>query len=82
MRPRLDWTDPRRAVGIGTSLAFLGIGASYLTICFVCLAVPYAALPGSSLAIALGDIGLLVVAGVAGGAALVGGGRRLAVLNG
>ena len=42
LRPRLDWTDPRRSVGVGQSLGFLGIGSLYLGLCFTVLALPYA----------------------------------------
>jgi hypothetical protein len=42
LRPRLDWTDPRRSVGAGQSLGFLGVGSLYLGVCFTVLALPYA----------------------------------------
>ncbi len=40
VRPRLDWTDPRRSVSVGQSLGFLGLGSLYLALCFIVLAVP------------------------------------------
>lgn len=38
--PRLDWTDPRRAVGIGLAVAFMVVGSTYIVICVVALTVP------------------------------------------
>ncbi|MHB1501035.1 MAG: putative ABC transporter permease subunit [Candidatus Dormibacteria bacterium] len=33
--PRLDWTDPRRAVGIWLAVLFMMVGAGYIAICVV-----------------------------------------------
>jgi ABC-2 type transport system permease protein len=59
IRPRLDWTDPRRAVGIGTTLGYLALGACYLTGSFILLGLPYAFGNGTPLAVALCDVALL-----------------------
>lgn len=77
VRPRLTWTDPRRAIGIGTTLLFLAGGSVYLTICFVILALPYAIAPGSAAAVLAGDGGVVLVAVAAAATALTAGARRL-----
>jgi len=61
IHPRLDWTDPRRAVGIGTTLGYLALGASYLTGSFILLGLPYAFGNGASLLVTLCDVALLTV---------------------
>ncbi len=35
--PRLDWTDPRRAVGIWMAILFMVVGAAYIAVCVVAL---------------------------------------------
>ena len=75
LRPRLDWTDPRRAVGIALTFVFLGVGAAYLALDFVVLGLPFAlhaGRPGRLLAdLAVGGL----AAGVAASALTVGAGR-------
>lgn len=62
VRPRLDWTDPRRSVGIGQSLGFLALGSGYLAVCFTVLALPYAhASPGAG-SLTAGDAGVVAIA--------------------
>lgn len=77
IRPRLDWTDPRRAVGLGVTLSFLAVGSTYITIAFIVLLTPYALQAGAAGA----AVGVGVLAAIAAGAtatALAAGGRRLA----
>jgi hypothetical protein len=62
VRPRLDWTDPRRSVGIGQSLGFLGLGSVYLAVCFTVLALPYAHGRVGGGALTPGDAGLVLIA--------------------
>ncbi|HUY54752.1 MAG TPA: hypothetical protein VMV23_06305, partial [Candidatus Nanopelagicaceae bacterium] len=38
--PRLDWTDPRRAVGIWLAVTFMATGAAYIAVCLVGLTLP------------------------------------------
>ncbi len=77
LRPRLDWTDPRRAVGIGTTLVYLAMGAVYVVICFIVLGVPYAFSGGSTASVAIADaMMVLMTAGVIA-ASLAAGGRSL-----
>jgi ABC-2 type transport system permease protein len=62
VRPRLDWTDPRRSVGIGQSLGFLALGSGYLALCFTVLALPYAHVSPGDGALTAGDAGVVAVA--------------------
>jgi ABC-2 type transport system permease protein len=59
-RPRLDWTDPRRAVGIGTTLAYLGVASVYVTCAFIAFGLPYAFGGGQSVAVVLADVAVLI----------------------
>jgi hypothetical protein len=77
VRPRLDWTDPRRSVGIGQSLGFLGLGSVYLAICFTVLALPYAHGQVGAGGLTAGDAGLVVIAGGSAWLALRAGIARL-----
>jgi ABC-2 type transport system permease protein len=76
IRPRLDWTDPRRAVGIGTTLGYLALGACYLTGSFILLGLPYAFSDGAPWLVAVCDIALL-----AASVSIVGGMTWLASLR-
>jgi len=38
--PRLDWTDPRRAVGVWLAVTFMAAGAAYIAVCLVALTLP------------------------------------------
>jgi ABC-2 type transport system permease protein len=38
--PRLDWNDPRRAVGVWLAVAFMMVGAAYIAMCLVFLTLP------------------------------------------
>jgi ABC-2 type transport system permease protein len=80
LRPRLDWTDPRRSVGIGQSLGFLSVGSLYLTVCFALMALPYAGHGGAGGPTA-GDAALVVVAVASALPALRGGVARLRTLD-
>jgi hypothetical protein len=62
VRPRLDWTDPRRSVGIGQSLGFLALGSGYLGACFTVLALPYAHVSPGAGALTAGDAGVVAIA--------------------
>ena len=77
LRPRLDWTDPRRAVGVWLSLAFLAAGSTDLGVAYVILAVPYARPPVSVLGIAVCDAALVVLAVSVAAVALRAGAARL-----
>jgi ABC-2 type transport system permease protein len=79
IRPRMDWTDPRRAVGLGTSIAFLATGSVYLATLFTVWALPYASAvggpsPALADAVSVAVVGAVTVAAVAFGAARL---RRL-----
>jgi hypothetical protein len=63
IRPRLDWTDPRRSVGLGQSLGFMSLGSLYLAVCFILLALPYAHQRDGAPGVTLGDAGLIALAG-------------------
>ena len=80
LRPRLDWTDPRRAVGVAVGFVFLGLGATYLALAFVLLGIPLA-LHAGALGRGLADLAVL---GLAAGVALTTmalGARRLRTLE-
>jgi hypothetical protein len=77
VRPRLDWTDPRRSVGIGQSLGFLALGSAYLAVCFTVLALPYAHAPLGSGALTPGDAAVVAIAAGTAGLALRTGVARL-----
>ena len=66
LRPRLDWTDPRRAVGIGTTIVYLVGGALYLTTAYILMGLPYALRIDPW----FGDAGLLLLTGVIAALAL------------
>jgi Putative ATP-binding cassette len=61
IRPCLDWTDPRRSVGVGQSLGFLAVGSLYLTLCFALMALP-SARHRAAVGPGPGDAALVVVA--------------------
>jgi hypothetical protein len=77
VRPRLDWTDPRRSIGVGQSLGFLGLGTVYLALCFTMLALPYVHAAPAPAALTLGDAGVVALAVCTGWAALRAGIGRL-----
>jgi hypothetical protein len=79
VRPRLDWTDSRRSVGVGQSLGFLGVGSFYLAVCFTVLALPYAhpSGPVGSQPVTWGDAVLVVLAATSATLALRAGVARL-----
>ena len=81
VRPRLDWTDPRRAVGIGLSFGFLIAGAGYLGLCFVVMGVPYAGGNATTLRVAVADGVLAVVVAVTVAISLAAGAARLRTLE-
>jgi ABC-2 type transport system permease protein len=81
IRPRLDWTDPRRSVGLGLSIGFLGMGSLYLGFIYVILGVPYAARNPSASAIAAADVVVALVALGTASLALHVGARRLRALE-
>jgi len=64
--PRLDWSDPRRAIGIWLSMAFLVVGSAYIGVCMVALTVP---LVIARLGTAGSDLGSLAACAVCAGAA-------------
>ncbi len=69
--PRLDWGDPRRAIGIWLSVGFLLLGSAYVAVCMVALTLPLV-LP------ALGPLGSALGAVLACGlCALLAGGATL-----
>ncbi len=79
MWPRLDWTDPRRAVSIWLTLAFLGIATLYLAIAFVVIGMPFVLnipLPWGTY---LAYIGVYVWAAVVGGSFMTVGAARYAL---
>lgn len=78
MWPRLDWTDPRRAVSIWLTLAFLGIATCYLGIAFVVIGLPFVLnipLPWGTY---LAYIGVYIWAAVVGGGFMTVGAARYA----
>jgi ABC-2 type transport system permease protein len=80
--PRLDWNDPRRAVGIWLVMAFMLLGATYLAVSIVAFTLPLLLtwMPfWEREALSLVICGLC--AATAGGAALRAGIRRLSVLD-
>ena len=80
--PRLDWTDPRRAVGIWMAILFMVVGAAYIAVCVVALTLALLITSQPSFlseALALLTCGL--VAGVASLAALRAGHRNLARMD-
>lgn len=81
VRPRLDWTDPRRSVGIGQSLGFLALGSAYLAVCFTVLALPYAHAALGPGALTAGDAGVVAIAAGTAGLALRTGIARLRSLE-
>ena len=78
VRPRLDWTDPRRSVGVGVSLGFLAVGSTYLGLAYLLIAAPYArgAHPATAL-LAATDAGIVLLALVAAAIPLAIGAVRL-----
>ena len=80
VRPRLDWTDPRRAIGVGTTLLFLGIGSVYIAVCFIVIAVPAVLAPGLA-GVIVAALCVAAVAGCSAGGALWLGSARLARLE-
>ena len=77
VRPRLDWTDPRRAVGVGLSFGFLFLGAVYIGAAFVVLGLPYVSPVASTGALVVADVGVVVLAAAVSAAALGAGAARL-----
>ncbi|MHB1855170.1 MAG: putative ABC transporter permease subunit, partial [Acidimicrobiales bacterium] len=80
--PRLDWTDPRRAVGIWLAVTFMAIGAAYIAICLVGLTLPLL-LTGVPVPLAEGMAIMVCAACAAGtaGIALAAGHHRLLRLD-
>ena len=81
VRPRLDWTDPRRSVGLGLSLLFMALGSAYLGLCFVILGLPYSRSAPGHLSVAAADAALVLVAAATAAVALRLGAGRLRVLE-
>ena len=81
VRPRLDWTDPRRSVGLGLSLLFMALGSAYLGLCFVILGLPYSRSAPGHLSVATADAALVLVAAATAAVALRLGAGRLRVLE-
>lgn len=79
-RPRLDWTDPRRAIGLATSFGYLVLGGGFLVAVFTAVAFPYA-VGGSAFAVLLGQTAAALVAASTSAVALAVGRRRLATLE-
>ena len=77
MRPRLDWTDPRRSVGVGASIGFLALGSTYIGVALLLLALPYAGGHASTAGVALGDAALVLLATVVAAGPLLVGASRL-----
>lgn len=81
VRPRLDWTDPRRSVGLGLSIGFLAMGSTYLGLAFVILGAPYAVGHSGAVAVAAADAAVAVLALATAGVALSVGAARLRALE-
>lgn len=81
LRPRLDWTDPRRAVGVGTVMTFLALGSVYLAVAFIIIGLPYALNAAGAAGTALSVAALVLVAGLTAGVALGSGALRLRALE-
>ena len=81
IRPRLDWSDPRRSVGIGTSLAFLGVGSVYLGVVLSLLALPYERADPGGARILSADLAVALVAALFALASLSIGAARLRALE-
>ncbi|HEY6380068.1 MAG TPA: hypothetical protein VI316_12910 [Candidatus Dormibacteraeota bacterium] len=81
IRPHLDWSDPRRSVGIGTSLAFLGVGSIYLGAAFVLLALPYERPHPGLVPIMAADLSVASLALLVAAVALIAGAVRLRALE-
>ncbi len=80
--PRLDWTDPRRAVGIWLAVVFMMVGAAYIAICVVGLTLALLITNRPSLGSEL--LALVVLVGIAGltaGVTLRAGHSRLLALD-
>ncbi|MHB1527137.1 MAG: putative ABC transporter permease subunit [Candidatus Dormibacteria bacterium] len=80
--PRLEWTDPRRAVGIWLAVTFMAAGAAYIALCLVGLTLPLLMtnlppLLSDAMAVAV----CAVCAGVTAGFALRAGHHRLVSLD-
>ncbi|MFN2451357.1 MAG: hypothetical protein ABR541_03280, partial [Candidatus Dormibacteria bacterium] len=80
LRPRLDWTDPRRAVGIAVGFVFLGLGATYLALAFVLLGIPFA-LHAGAVGRGLADLAVLALAAAVALTTMAMGARRLRTLE-
>jgi Putative ATP-binding cassette len=80
LQPRLDWTDPRRSVGVGQSLGFLSVGSLYLTLCFALMAMTDAGHLGAG-GPAPADAALVAVAAASALPALRAGAARLNSLD-
>lgn len=76
--PRLDWTDPRRAVSIWITLGFLGLATCYLGISYVLLGLPFVLPIPQPFGTILAYGGVTLWAAVVGGAFLYAGQARLA----
>ncbi|MDA8394616.1 MAG: hypothetical protein M0T72_05125 [Candidatus Dormibacteraeota bacterium] len=80
--PRLDWNDPRRAVGIWLVMAFMLLGSTYVAVSIVAFTLPLLLtwMPfWEREALSLFICGLCAV--TAGGAALRAGTRRLSAMD-
>ncbi len=80
--PRLDWTDPRRSVGIWLAITFMVVGSAYIAVCVVAFTLPLllAGIP-LWLRLALALLTCALCATLAAGGALRAGTRRLAGLD-
>lgn len=82
IRPRLDWTDPRRAVGLVTSLIYLTVGGAFIAACFVLLALPYSGGQAGTLRVAVADAEVVLLTLTVAVAALAAATVRLRVIEG
>lgn len=80
--PRLDWSDPRRSVGVWLAILFMVVGAAYVAICVVglTLALLITGQP-NALSALLAILVCVMVAGATSLAALRAGHRRLVALD-
>jgi len=80
--PRLDWSDPRRSVGVWLAIFFMVLGAAYIAACVVGLTLALLITGGpTGLSSLLAFLVCLLVAGTTSWVALRAGHRRLLALE-
>ena len=80
--PRLDWTDPRRAVGVWLAIVFMMLGAAYIAVCVVGLTLALLITNQPSLGSELfALVVLMAIAGLTAGLTLKVGHSRLQALD-